>query len=121
ELFIDNALRSREAPDIDASICDRFAPQTPPWKPALLIGLPGVPRVSWLPAPQGIVQKPAITFWSAGHPIMQHLPEGELSIESANRIDSQNFAVVAGSKETPLVLVSDKPRRVVLTFDLSSS
>ena len=52
---------------------------------------------------------------------MQHLPDGELSIESATRIDSQNFAVVAGSKETPLIMVSDKPRRVLLTFDLSSS
>src|SRR2546427_896204 len=103
ELFINNAQNYSEPPDIDALIFDRFAPQTPPSKPALIFGVPGVPRVSWLPAPQGIVQKPAITFWSAGHPIMQHLPEGELSIESANRIDSQNFAVVAGSKETPLI------------------
>ncbi len=121
ELFINNAQNYREPPDIDALIFDRFAPQTPPSKPALIFGVPGVPRVSWLPAPQGIVQKPAITFWSRSHPIMQHLPGGELSIESANRIDSQNFAVVAGSKETPLIVVSDKPRRVLLTFDLSSS
>src|SRR5437016_2398230 len=124
ELFINNAQNYREPPDIDALIFDRFAPQTPPSKPALIFGLPGlpgVPRVSWLPAPQGIVQKPAITFWSRSHPIMQHLPDGELSIESATRIDSQNFAVVAGSKETPLIMLSDKPRRVLLTFDLSSS
>ena len=121
ELFINNAQNYREPPDIDALIFDRFVPETPPSKPALILGLPGVPRVSWLPAPQGIVRKPAITLWSRSHPIMQHLPGGELSIESANRIDSQNFAVVAGSKETPLIMVSDKPRRVVLTFDLSSS
>ena len=121
ELFINNAQNYSEPPDIEALIFDRFAPQTPPSKPALIFGVPGVPRVSWLPAPQGIVQKPAITFWSTSHPIMQHLPGGELSIESATRIDSQNFAVVAGSKETPLIVVSDKPRRVMLTFDLSSS
>src|SRR5206468_4234518 len=99
-------------------VFDLFAPQTPPSKPALILG---VPRVSWLPAPQGIVRKPVTTLWSRSHPIMQHVPDGELYIESATRIDSQNFAVVAGSKETPLIVVSDKPRRVVLTFDLSSS
>ena len=118
ELFINNAQNYREPPDIDALIFDRFAPQTPPSKPALILG---VPRVSWLPAPQGIVRKPVTTLWSRSHPIMQHVPDGELYIESATRIDSQNFAVVAGSKETPLIVVSDKPRRVVLTFDLSSS
>jgi hypothetical protein len=121
ELFINNAQNYREPPDIDALIFDRFAPQTPPSKPALILGVPGVPRVSWLPAPQGIVRKPAITLWSAGHPIMQHVPGGELSVETATRIESQNFAVVAGSKETPLIVVSDKPRQVMLTFDLSSS
>src|SRR5262249_53489227 len=121
ELLINNAQNYREPPDVDALIFDRFAPPTPPSKPALVLGVPGVPRVSWLPAPQGIVRKPTMTLWSASHPILQHVPDGELSIESATRIDLQNFSVVAGSKETPLIVVSDKPRRVLLTFDLSSS
>jgi len=118
ELFTSNAQNYREPPDVDALIFDRFAPQTPPSKPALVLG---VPRVSWLPAPRGIVRRPAMTLWSASHPILQHVPDGELSIDSAARIDLQNFSVVAGSKETPLIVVSDKPRQVLLTFDLNSS
>src|SRR5439155_663558 len=50
-----------------------------------------------------------------------HVAAGEVSIERANRIDSQNLDVVAGSKETPLIVVSKNPQWLMLTFDLGSS
>jgi hypothetical protein len=99
-------------------VFDRFAPQTAPSKPVLIIG---APRAPWLPVPKGIVQKPQITAWSASHPILQYVAAADVSIERANRIDSKNLAVVAASKETPLIVVAENPRWVMLTFDLSSS
>src|SRR5262249_25236001 len=45
ELFIHNPQNYREPADIDALIFDRFAPPTPPSKPALVLGVPSVPRV----------------------------------------------------------------------------
>ena len=118
ELVTANPQNYREPPDIDALVFDRFAPQTAPSKPALIIG---APRAPWLPTPNGIVQKPQISAWSASHPILRHVAAGEVSIERANRIDSQNLDVVAGSKETPLIVVSKNPQWLMLTFDLGSS
>src|SRR2546429_2591890 len=118
ELVTANPQNYREPPDIDALVFDRFAPQTAPSKPALIIG---APRAPWLPTPNGIVQKPQISAWSASHPILRHVAAGEVSIDRANRIDSQNLDVVAGSKETPLIVVSKNPPWLMLTFDLGSS
>jgi len=108
----------RESSNIDAYIFDRFAPSTPPSRPALILG---APNAGWLRTSNGIVQKPEITTWSEDHPIMQFVSVHDVSIERAAQIDATNLTVVAASKQTPLILVSEKPRWVMLTFDLDSS
>lgn len=108
----------REAVDIDAYVFDRFAPSTAPPKPALIIG---APAASWLSKSQGLVQKPEITTWLENHPIMQYVSVHDVSIERAARIDPGNLMVIAASNQTPLIVASEKPRWVMLTFDLDSS
>jgi hypothetical protein len=108
----------RELPEIDAYIFDRFAPAAAPPKPALVIGAPAAP---WLPAPQGHVRKPEISAWSDEHPTMQHLSIRDVSIQQASRIDPGGLTVIVASKETPLIVASETPRWVMLTFDLDSS
>ncbi len=108
----------RESPNIDAYIFDRFAPATAPARPALIIG---VPAASWLKVAQGDVPKPEITTWSETHPVMQFVSVHDVAIEHASRIDPGNLTVIAASKQTPLIVASDKPKWVMLTFDLDSS
>jgi hypothetical protein len=108
----------REQPGIDAYVFDRFAPSSPPSRPALVIGAPAAP---WLKASQGVVSKPQITAWSESHPIMRFVSLHDISIQRATRIDPGTATVVAGSQQAPLIVVSDAPRWVMLTFDLSAS
>ncbi len=108
----------KESPDVDAYIFDRFAPSTAPSRPALIIGTPDAP---WLKPAQGTVQKPEITTWIEDHPIMQFVSVHDVSIERASRIDGANLTVIAASNDAPLIVASDKPRYVQLTFDLDSS
>jgi hypothetical protein len=108
----------RESPDIDAYVFDRFAPPTAPSKPAFVVG---AAAVNWLRTPQGEVRKPAITTWADNHPLMQYVPVHDISIERAAKIDASNLTVIAASNDTPLIVASEKPRWVMLTFDLNSS
>jgi hypothetical protein len=118
ELVTTDPANYRESPNIDAYIFDRFAPATPPARPALIIGTPSAP---WLRPTTGEVQKPEIATWSESHPIMQYVSVHDLSIERASRIDPGNLTVIAASKQTPLIVASEKPKWVMLTFDLESS
>ncbi len=118
DLVVTEPTGYQELPDIDAYVFDRFAPQTPPSKPALIIGNPEAP---WLGHRQGTVYKPRITKWAEGHPIMQHVALRDISIQRAPRIDSENLIVIAASNDTPLIVASEEPRWVMLTFDFSSS
>ena len=52
---------------------------------------------------------------------MRFVSVHDVSIERASRIDPANLTVIASSKQTPLIVASDKPRFVMLTFDLQSS
>jgi hypothetical protein len=52
---------------------------------------------------------------------MQHVPVHDVGIQRASRIDAEGLTVVAASGPTPLVAVSEKPKWVMLTFDLDSS
>jgi hypothetical protein len=108
----------RDAADIDGYVFDRFAPPAAPSHPALVVG---TPSASWLRAAQGEVRKPAITTWADNHPLMQYVPVHDISIERAARIDAANLTVVAASNEVPLIVASETPRWVMLTFDLTSS
>jgi hypothetical protein len=108
----------RESPNIDAYIFDRFAPATPPARPALIIGTPSAP---WLKPADGEVLKPEITTWSESHPVMQYVSVHDVTIERASRIDPGNLTVIAAAKQTPLIVVSEKPKWVMMTFDLDST
>ena len=68
-----------------------------------------------------MVQKPEITTWSDNHPVMQYVSVHDVAIERASRIDPGDLTVIAASKQTPLIVASDKPKWVMLTFDLDSS
>jgi hypothetical protein len=118
ELAITNPDNYRESADIDAYVFDRFAPPAPPAKPALIIG---APEVSWLRSRQGVVQKPAITSWQEDHPLMRFVSVHDLAIERAARIDPEGLTVVASSDDLPLIVASESPKWVMLTFDLESS
>jgi hypothetical protein len=118
DLTVVDPANFRESPNIDAYIFDRFAPSVAPSRPALIFGSPAAP---WLRPAAAVVQKPEIVTWSENHPIMQHVPLHDVAIERAAKIDAENLTVVAASKQTPLIVVSDKPKWVMLTFDLQSS
>ena len=118
ELAVTDPANYRESPTIDAYIFDRFAPPTPPSRPSLIIG---TPSASWLRPAIGEVLKPEIATWSDNHPVMQYVSVHDVSIERASRIDAGNLTVVAASKQTPLIVVSEKPKWVMMTFDLDSS
>jgi hypothetical protein len=118
DLTVVDPTNFRESPNADAYIFDRFAPSVPPSRPALIFG---APAASWLKPAVSLIQKPEIVTWSENHPILQHVPLHDVAIEQAARIDAENLTVVAASKQTPLIVVSDKPKWVMLTFDLQSS
>jgi hypothetical protein len=118
ELTVTDPANYRESPNVDAYIFDRFAPPTAPARPALIIGTPSAP---WLKPSTGDVQKPEITTWSENHPVMQFVSVHDVTIERASRIDPGNLTVIAASKQTPLIVASEKPKWVMLTFDLQSS
>jgi hypothetical protein len=118
ELQTTTPAKYRELPEVDAYVFDRFAPPTAPSKPALIVGAPAVP---WLRSPQGVIQKPAITTWADDHPIMQYVSVHDINIERAARINADNLTVIAASNQDALIVASEKPRWVMLTFDLNSS
>jgi hypothetical protein len=118
DLMITDPADFRESPTIDAYIFDRFAPAVAPSRPALIFG---TPNAGWLKPALGDVQKPEITAWSDNHPVMQYVSVHDVAIERASRIDPGNLTVIAASKQTPLIVASEKPKWVMLTFDLDSS
>jgi len=116
----------REDPANDAYVFDDFAPAIQPSKPALIVGIQnGVPNVSWLPVPNGTVEKPTFSKWDDNHPVMKYLSLHDVSIAKAAAIDPSNVTVLAASGETPLIAASPVPgagaRWVLLTFNLQSS
>src|SRR5207249_9534197 len=76
---------------------------------------------SWLSAATAEVRKPEITTWSENHPVMQYVSVHDVSIERAALIDPANLTVIVASKQTPLIVASEKPKWVMLTFDLDQS
>ena len=118
ELAVTDPANYRESPNIDAYIFDRFAPASAPARPALIIGTPSAP---WLRPSSGEVQKPEIATWSESHPVMQFVSVHDVMIERASRIDAGNLTVIAASKQTPLIVASERPKWVMLTFELDSS
>jgi hypothetical protein len=118
ELAVTDPANYRESPNIDAYIFDRFAPGTAPSRPALVIGTPAAP---WLKPANGELVKPEIASWSENHPVMQYVSVHDVTIDRASKIDPGNLTVIASSKQGPLIVASEKPKWVMLTFDLDSS
>jgi hypothetical protein len=105
--------------DFDALVFDRFAPREAPSRPALIVG---TPNVSWLRKPAGFVKQPRFEFWNEEHPVMAHVSLHDVSIENAASVDTTGVHVLAGySTNVPLIIASESPRWIQLTFDLQSS
>ncbi len=108
------------APPPDLYIFDRFAPETPPSAPALLIR-PGA--ASWLPVPSGAeLQNLSLAGTEREHPLMEHVALDDVVVEKAALVSRGSYRVVAGSDEEPLILASETPvRTAILTFALQDS
>jgi hypothetical protein len=105
--------------EFDALVFDRFAPPQVPIRPALIVGAQDVP---WLHKPNGFVGHPRFESWDETHPVMRHVSLYDVSIESAGKIDAANLIALASSGAgTPLILASEHPRWVQLTFSLEAS
>jgi hypothetical protein len=116
----------REDPTVDSYVFDDFAPTVQPSKPALIVGIgSGSQKVSWLPGPNGTVEKPSFTTWLEDHPVMKYLSLHDVSIAKASTIAPTNVTVLAASGETPLIVASPVSaagaRWILLTFSLPSS
>jgi len=121
----------------DVFIFDRFAPPEAPLGPALLF-LP--PDVEWLTRTLAVVDAPEVPGWNPAHPVLRFVALEDLRIDRAARIampDERDFGptssvgeagrepaaeVVVGSPLLPLVLVSERPERIVrVSFALEDS
>lgn len=109
----------KDAKDFDAIVFDRFAPAELPSRPSLIVG---AQKAAWLGEPQGYVARPRFESWMENHPVMQHVSLYDVTIENAARIDTKNLSVLAASaSDTPLIVASESPRWIQLTFDLQAS
>lgn len=108
----------REPVDTDVYVFDRFAPPTPPAKPALIVG---APPAAWLPPARGVVRRPEGVTWDRSHPVTRFLALDDIAIVRASKLEAGELAVLAGSRETPLILASPAGRWVLLTFALEAS
>jgi len=105
--------------EFDALVFDRFVPPEQPSRPALIVG---APNASWLRRAEGYVAHPRFETWMEDHPVMRHVSLYDVSIESSARIDTANLSVLAASSSSaPLIVASEQPRWIQLTFDLQAS
>jgi len=119
ELTVTNPAGYTGSGDFDAYVFDRFAPQQQPARPALIIGAQTAP---WLPKSVGAIAKPNFETRQENHPVMKHVILNDVSVERAARIDPANLTTLAASAAgTPLIVASERPQWVMLTFDLDSS
>ena len=82
----------------------------------------GAQKAPWLRQPAGYVAHPRFESWmenASGHAACLALRR---QVESAARIDTTNLSVLAASASgTPLIVASESPRWIQLTFDLQAS
>jgi hypothetical protein len=108
----------QDSSNFDAYIFDNYAPASPPSRPSLILGVTGAP---WLRGATGTVQAPSFTTWAEDHPLMQHVSLHDVSVQQAAEINPAGLTVVAASGRTPLIVASDKPKWILLTFNLQAS
>jgi hypothetical protein len=105
--------------DFDALVFDRFAPEDAPTRPVLIVG---TPRASWLRQPSAFARQPRFETWREDHPVMQHVSLYDVSIDNAASINTDGQIVLAAAGSgAPLIVASESPRWIQLTFDLQSS
>jgi Ca-activated chloride channel family protein len=121
----------------DVYIFDRFAPAGAPGGPTLVF-LP--PDVEWLTQTLAVVEAPEVSGWNPAHPVLRFVALEDLRIDRAARIAMPEerdagptsavgeagrepaAEVVVGSPLLPLVLVSERPERIVrVSFALEDS
>ena len=121
----------------DVYIFDRFAPPEAPGGPTLVF-LP--PDVEWLTQTLAVVEAPEVPGWNPAHPVLRFVALEDLRIDRAARIAMPEEGdagptsvvgetgrtpaaeVVVGSALLPLVLVSERPDRIVrVSFALEDS
>ncbi|MBV24672.1 MAG: hypothetical protein CME12_00955 [Gemmatimonadetes bacterium] len=121
----------------DVYIFDRFAPPEAPGGPTLVFR---PPDVEWLTQTLAVVEAPEVPGWNPAHPVLRFVALEDLRIDRAARIAMPEEAdagptsgvgetgrapaaeVVVGSPLLPLVLVSERPERIVrVSFALEDS
>ena len=121
----------------DVYIFDRFAPPGAPGGPTLVF-LP--PDVEWLTQTLAVVEAPEVAGWNPAHPVLRFVALEDLRIDRAARIAmpeerdagptsavgeagrEPDAEVVVGSLLLPLILVSERPERIVrVSFALEDS
>ena len=120
-LSVTSPAEFRESSSFDAYIFDRFAPQAAPSRPSLVLGAPRAPESPWLRPAVGVALTPAFTTWMEDHPVMQHVSLHDVSVQKAAEIDASGLTVIAASGRVPLIVASERPKWILLTFDLDSS
>jgi hypothetical protein len=106
----------------DAIVFDRWAPSSPPERPALYFAPPA--RGAWLPGGDAVEDKPRwLTVGS--HPVVRGVDPFTLNIERARAYTSTALTPVAiSARGTPLISVNASttgPRFVVVAFGPSDS
>lgn len=105
--------------EYDAYVFDRFVPPERPTRPSLIIGSR---EGAWLRPSLGTVANPGFRSWMEDHPVMRFVSLHDVSVNRASRIDASTLTVLASSgPDSPLIVASDRPRWIWLTFDLQSS
>ena len=103
----------------DVYVFDRFAPDQPPARPALLFRPPQVP---WMPAASARPQRGAVVGWSESHPAMLGARWDTLQIERASPAAPGEGLALVTSAAGPLVSVLDgDSRRLRVGFALHES
>ena len=121
----------------DVYIFDRFAPPEAPGGPTLVFR---PPDVEWLTQTLAVVEAPEVPGWNPAHPVLRFVALEDLRIDRAARIAMPEEGdagptsvvgetgrapaaeVVVGSPLLPLVLVSERPDRIVrVSFALEDS
>jgi len=124
DLTVTNPDGYKPGPDYDAYVFDGFAPSEAPPRPVLIVGAPraGAPGEGWLRRSSGTVARPSFESWMEGHPVLQDVSLHDVTVNTASRIDGSNLTVLAAARgNVPLIVASDRPRWIMLTFDLRDS
>lgn len=103
----------------DGVLFDRWAPESAPPLPALVVRPPSVP---WLPGVEGVIEEPGPPDSFAPDPLLRHVDLHDLRVDRAMVLAAGDYRVLAAAGATPLLVAgrAEEPW-LLLTFDLSDS